>query len=367
MWTSMSKAFAALGILVVTLSVAPACDAANSQHPDINLPAAKAEVNGALRILDNNGTVAVHYWNQYGDAITWKLEDVKPGTYRVRLNYALPPSMPGGSMLLTVGRHDLKIMAKATEGWTDFQTFDAGVITVDQSGPVKVTLKGDRLPAVSGGVFPDVMWLSLAPAGKEAMPPKAPRSDEGRVETLFDGKSLKGWEGKPEWFRVADGAIYAGSPDLAIPQNEFLSSLQAFGDFELRVKVRLIEGQGNGGVQFRSQRVPGSSEMAGYQADAATPFWGGLYDESRRARFLGDRPNAQAVAAAVNLTGWNDYIIRCEGRRTRIWLNGLLSVDYTEDDPGVPLSGHIGLQIHAGPPSEATYKDIEVQALKSPS
>jgi hypothetical protein len=180
---------------------------------------------------------------------------------------------------------------------------------------------------------------------------------------LFDGKTLTGWEGDLTWFRVADGAVIAGSLDKPIPQNEFLCSTRQFGDFELRLKVRLVAGKGNGGIQFRSQRVPNSREMAGYQADVADGYWGGLYDESRRAIFLGRRAEPAALKEILKPGDWNDYVIRCEGPRVRLWLNGLLTTEFTETDAAIPRTGHLGLQIHGGAPAEACYKDLEILEL----
>ena len=181
---------------------------------------------------------------------------------------------------------------------------------------------------------------------------------------IFDGKSFAAWEGDLKWFRIAEGAVVAGSMTQPIPQNEFLCSTGQYGDFELRLKVRLVNGKGNGGVQFRSMRVANSREMAGYQADMAADYWGGLYDESRRNTFLG-KPDPAAVAKVLKPADWNDYVIRCEGPRVRLWLNGLLTVDFTETDPAVAPTGHLGLQIHSGAPSEVWYKDIEIEELQS--
>lgn len=180
---------------------------------------------------------------------------------------------------------------------------------------------------------------------------------------LFNGSSLDGWEGDAAWFRVYDRSIVAGSLARPIPQNEFLVSKDSFSDFELRLQVRLAKGLGNGGIQFRSQRVPGSREMAGYQADLAKDYWGGLYDESRRKTFLGTRCDPAALAAVLRPDGWNDYRILCEGTHIRLWVNGLLTTDFTETDASIPKTGHIGLQIHSGAPSEAWYRAIVVKPL----
>ena len=90
--------------------------------------------------------------------------------------------------------------------------------------------------------------------------------------------------------------------------------------------------------------------------------WGCLYDESRRAKFLAEA-NRKALTKVLKPTDWNEYVIRCEGPRIQLWLNGLQAVDYTEADETIPQTGLIALQIHSGPASEVWYKDIEIVEL----
>jgi hypothetical protein len=71
------------------------------------------------------------------------------------------------------------------------------------------------------------------------------------------------------------------------------------------------------------------------------------------------------MKSVVKVDDWNDYVIRAEGPRIQIWLNGVQTVDYVEDDPKIETSGVIALQIHGGPPSEAWYKDITLLDLSS--
>jgi hypothetical protein len=91
-------------------------------------------------------------------------------------------------------------------------------------------------------------------------------------------------------------------------------------------------------------------------------IWGALYDESRRRKFLvvGDQDK---LKKAVKTDGWNNFVIRCEGQRIRIYVNDLLVSDYTEKDKDIPASGIIGLQIHGGPPAEASYRNIRIKEL----
>lgn len=189
---------------------------------------------------------------------------------------------------------------------------------------------------------------------------------EGDYLRLFDGKTLEGWEGNLEFFRVEDKAIVAGTLEKNVPRNEFLASLKEYGDFELRFKAKLIGKGDNAGVQFRSQRVENSHEMIGYQCDIGRwskgPIWGFIYDESRRRRMLTEVDAAELVKH-VNKDDWNEFVVRAKGPRIEIWLNGFKTSDYTEAEAGIPRTGRFGFQIHSGPPSECWYKDIELKGL----
>jgi hypothetical protein len=108
---------------------------------------------------------------------------------------------------------------------------------------------------------------------------------------LFDGRTLAGWEirkGEEKWWRVEDGMITGGSLTEVVPFNTFLASQKRYANFDLNFKIRLVKGEEfiNSGMQIRSARVEGDSEMSGYQVDAGADYWGDLYDESRRNRAL---------------------------------------------------------------------------------
>ena len=101
--------------------------------------------------------------------------------------------------------------------------------------------------------------------------------------------------------------------------------------------------------------------MIGYQADVGQVYWGCLYDERRHKLLTG--PPVSEQGKLSNKDDWNDYVIRCEGLRVQLWLNGRQTVDYTEPDKSIPQEGVIGLQIHSGAPSESWYKDITIKQL----
>jgi hypothetical protein len=187
-------------------------------------------------------------------------------------------------------------------------------------------------------------------------------ADEAKPVKLFDGKTLTGWEGNTKHFRVEDGAIVGGSLKEKVPRNEFLMTTKAYGDFELKLKFKLVGKGANAGVQFHSRRIPNHHEVRGYQADLGDGWWGCLYDESRRNKILAG-PDAKDAERFFKRDDWNEYRIRAEKRWIRLWINGTPTVNYHEKDESIEQKGHIGVQIHGGPPSEAWYKDIEIAEL----
>jgi hypothetical protein len=198
-----------------------------------------------------------------------------------------------------------------------------------------------------------VMLASMSSAATEAQAPAA-----RKPTPIFDGKTFAGWEGNLMIFRVESGAIVGGSLQDKIARNEFLCTTRSYSDFELRLKVKLLGGDGaNAGVQFRTARIPNHHEVSGYQADMGTGWWGALYDESRRKKVLVG-PDQAKMKEVVKSGDWNDYVVRAEGSHITLSLNGVATVDYTETDPAIERSGLVCVQIHGGPPSEAWYKDI---------
>lgn len=190
--------------------------------------------------------------------------------------------------------------------------------------------------------------------------------DQIKPISLFNGSSFAGWDGNMDFFRIEEGSIVAGHLDKSIPRNEFLCTNLEYANFELRLHCKLSAKDANAGIQIRSRRVPNSREMRGYQADMGQQYWGCLYDESRRNTVLAE-PNKEELSKTLHLTDWNEYVICCLGRRIQLWINGCRTVDYLEPDESLSQVGQIGLQIHAGPPAEAQYKNIEIRVFDDSS
>ncbi len=178
---------------------------------------------------------------------------------------------------------------------------------------------------------------------------------------LFNGKNLDGWEGDKSIWSVKAGMIVGKTEKL--DHNDFLASKQTYGDFVLKASFKLVNGSGNSGIMFRSKRA-GSHEMSGYQADVGENYWGSLYDESRRNKTL--VAASKDALAKIHPTSWNHYVIRAMGKSVVLNLNGVESVRYREEDASIPVEGALGLQVHAGGPTEVLFKDLYIQKLPSP-
>lgn len=108
---------------------------------------------------------------------------------------------------------------------------------------------------------------------------------------LFNGKDLTGWESRPEFWSVKDGAICGKTTADCIPkQNTFcICKAGEFGDFELHAKFKLTPGDekgfANSGIQYRSKVWdPAYCVVGGYQGDmeAGKNYTGILYEERGR-------------------------------------------------------------------------------------
>ncbi|CAN5851411.1 hypothetical protein BH11VER1_BH11VER1_14980 [soil metagenome] len=187
--------------------------------------------------------------------------------------------------------------------------------------------------------------------------------------SIFDGKTLEGWDFDPQIWRVEDGMITGGSTTEKIKENHFICTKKNYKNFDLKLKIKVsgdpATGLLNSGIQIRSVRVPGGAHMCGYQVDCGKGWFGKIYDEFRRNKVIAEPVDAAALDKAVEVYGWNEYHIRAEGARIQAWINGVLTLDYTEQDPNIPLDGLIGPQVHSGGICLVQLKDVTIEELPS--
>jgi len=192
-------------------------------------------------------------------------------------------------------------------------------------------------------------------------------AESSNAKPIFDGRTFKGWDGDTNTtWRIENGAFVGGSLKTTVPRNEFVATTRSYTNFVLRLKFKLTGTEGfiNAGVQVRSERTTHPpNEMSGYQVDIGDPeWWGSIYDESRRNKVVA-KSDIQEINKVLKRGDWNDYEIRCDGKRIRAFINGRQAVDYTEPEDAIPQFGRIGFQVHGGGKAEVWYKDITIEEL----
>jgi putative membrane-bound dehydrogenase-like protein len=175
------------------------------------------------------------------------------------------------------------------------------------------------------------------------------------AKDLFNGKDLTGWDGMEGLWKVENGEI-VGKTTTGLKKNSFLKSTLAVENFKLSLKVKLTPAKENSGIQFRSEPLA-SGEMRGPQADIGAGWWGKLYEEEGRGLLA-----KEGGEKFVKPDEWNDYVVEAAGGTVKIWINGNLCTDYTDEK--LSRRGVIGFQVHSGGPMEVRFKDIKLEVLK---
>jgi hypothetical protein len=221
---------------------------------------------------------------------------------------------------------------------------------------------------------------------KQSDRPQILDGDEPGFRSIFDGKSLEGWEGDPKYWRVADGVMIGEiTPETIIRSNTFIIWRGgAPEDFELKVDYRITSG-GNSGVNYRSVVVPdpvtpaNRFAMRGYQCDidGQNRYTGNNYEEKGRL-FLAVRGQITHVTGTrlpvvVSQLGdnaelarsirddWNSIHISARGNVAAHSINGRLMTAVVDDDPKRERKGLIGVQVHVGGPMRVEYRNWRIR------
>ncbi len=202
-------------------------------------------------------------------------------------------------------------------------------------------------------------------------------------QKLFDGKTLKGWEGSAHWVVKDDAISGVITKDTLIKTNTFLIwKGGTVANFELKCQFRM-EG-GNSGIQYRSTHLANQKAdpfiVKGYQADIApNAFNGILYEERGRGilvqvgqKVVIDEKGKKKVVGSLgekildkfDIKKWHEYRIVAKGNHIQQFIDGKQTVDLVDHDKkGRALEGILALQIHVGGPMLVQFKDIELKRL----
>jgi len=224
--------------------------------------------------------------------------------------------------------------------------------------------------------------------------PKTAPAESGEFKNLFNGKDLTGWDGDPTMWSVRDGVIHGETtPDNAAKGNTFLIWKEGnTKDFELRLSFR-CNADNNSGIQYRSKHITEGTPrnawvVRGYQHEIRNEnklpnVSGFIYDEGgKRGRIVnvGEEVVWEADGKKVvkdnlisqeeflqlmKIDDWNDVVIIAKGNNIRHYLNGRLLIELTDNEPKLQLlDGILALQLHAGKPMWAEYKNVRIKELK---
>jgi hypothetical protein len=224
---------------------------------------------------------------------------------------------------------------------------------------------------------------------------------EGYV-SLFDGKTLKGWDGNSKFWRVEEGAIVGESTRENPSGNAYIAyrDLEA-KDFTLKFEIK-TEGSGGSGIQYRSKTgVPWLTPvqpnviantgpvnldwmMTGSQAD----FWpvrvytGQLYSENtpmrimawrgqvvegygmKPRRLVGTIGDRTELGKLVKQNDWNEYVVIARGGVMMHVVNGQLMAVMVDDDPDSTnnQAGLFGIEIEAT--TKVSVRNVWVKVVK---
>ena len=217
---------------------------------------------------------------------------------------------------------------------------------------------------------------------------------ESGMQPIFNGKDLDGWDGDSKLWSVRDGVIHGEttSENVANGNTFLIWKKGTTKDFELRLSFR-CNATNNSGIQYRSKHITDGSVknawvVRGYQHElrneVAFPNVSGfIYDEGgtrNRLCLVGEKASwstdgkkvdsntlidQDAFSKLMKVDDWNDVVIIGKGANIQHYLNNRLVLDFTDNEPNRALSdGVMALQLHAGKPMWAEFKNIRIKSIK---
>jgi Domain of Unknown Function (DUF1080) len=225
-------------------------------------------------------------------------------------------------------------------------------------------------------------------------------SDKGFV-SIFDGKTLNGWEGDPTYWRVENGALVGEiTPTTLLKTNSFIIWQGGQpADFELKGEFNITE-KGNSGINYRSEKLTDIPHaLRGYQADidGANRYTGQNYEERGRTtlayrgqittinpqtgtwtpeavrakvqrnawtelKVIGSLGHTDSLKTKIKGQDWNSFHLVARGNRLLHYINGVLMSDVTDNDViNGKSKGFLGVQVHVGPPMKVQYRNLRMK------
>ena len=199
----------------------------------------------------------------------------------------------------------------------------------------------------------------LSAAELEAIPTTPTKVGKTVRKVLFDGKTLTGWQGNPDWWSVVDGTIVGKFQDK-VPTS-FLFTTESFSDFRLTLSSLMVESENHAGVCFWGKIVERNGNK--WYTDAPLVVFPNpsMWDY---AGAQGMRVFKHDVGKVTSQHEWVKVEILARGNRVRTAMNGVEVMEWREANPARMAPGPIGIQLHAwSGPQEVRYKDIVIETF----
>ena len=219
---------------------------------------------------------------------------------------------------------------------------------------------------------------------------------------IFDGKTLAGWEGDPNYWKVENGNLVGEiTPATLLKTNSFIIWRGGSpADFELMLEFKITK-NGNSGINYRSTQLKDvPNALKGYQADidGANRYTGQNYEERGRTTLAyrgekvtvnalanssdslhthvknnawmermvtGSLGNSDSLLAKIKAEDWNTCHLIIKGNILQHYIKGILMSEVTDNDRVNGKSvGLLGVQVHVGPPMKVEYRNIRLKQTK---
>jgi len=253
------------------------------------------------------------------------------------------------------------------------------------------------------------IFLFIIYSCKEKQPEKIIEEVVDKVENLdgfesiFDGKTLSGWDGDSTYWHVENGNLVGEiTSETLLKANTFIIYKDGQpSDFELKLEFKISE-NGNSGINYRSDQLDTIPfALRGYQTDidGKNRYTGQNYEERKRTTLayrgekaeINSQKNAEvegslranvqknawqsrnileslghidSLKTKIKKGDWNEAHLIVKGNRMRHYINGILMSEIIDNDSiNRKASGKLGMQVHVGPPMKVEYRDIQLKKL----
>jgi hypothetical protein len=212
-------------------------------------------------------------------------------------------------------------------------------------------------PAPPVAPRPPVVPFTLQELQAIALTPPLP--GKSVTKNLFDGKTLAGWRGNPDWWSVADGAII-GKFNEKVPTS-FLFTEDNYSDFRVTLASQMVTSDNHAGVCFWGE-IATQNDNKWYTHGPLVIFPSpSMWDYNAG---QGLRVYKTTTEKVTSQHEWVKVEILAQGNRVRAAFNGVQVMEWREPDPNRIKQGPIGIQLHAlAAPQEVRYKDIIVETF----